>query len=250
MITHRFDLSLFAKNELFKEYLDGLDKFVPEDKTDDFNANILVAYDQTGDIDPDKDYGHGYIIKIDAEKKFNFVETVWYDIKECGTFKLKNGLGEEYYCDWRIIHKNYVFKSDPGPKVTVKTSQKIDTEKKQPKLNLDQSLSNYLIAEELLKKMFLRNPQMTLRVLKKIYFPIMIEGKMLELTESAEELKILKSAFWKVQSKKYRPDLRTDIFAKMRAASEETGASYEKLKTLNATKGGLSKAAKGKFAEK
>jgi hypothetical protein len=136
------------------------------------------------------------------------------------------------------------------PYTEKKPASQSDTKKIKPELNLDQSLQNYLIAEDLLKKMFLRNPQKTLRVLKKMYFPIMIEGKMLELAESAEELKILKSAFWKVQSKKYRPDLRTDIFAKMMAASEETGASYEKLKTLNATKGGLSKAAKGKFAEK
>lgn len=125
-----------------------------------------------------------------------------------------------------------------------------DTKKIKPALNLDQSLQNYLIAEDLLKKMFLRNPQKTLRVLKKIYLPIMIEAKMLELAQSTEDLKILKDAFKKVQSKRYRPDLRTDIFAKMRAASEETGASYDKLKTLNATKGGLSKAAKRKFAEK
>jgi hypothetical protein len=77
----------------------------------------------------------------------------------------------------------------------------------------------------------------------------MIDAKMQELADSAEELKTLKSAFGKVQNKKYRPDLRTEIFVKMKAVSEETGASYDKLKTLNATKGGLSKAAKGKFAE-
>jgi hypothetical protein len=131
-----------------------------------------------------------------------------------------------------------------------KTAPKIDTKKKKLKLNLDQSLENYLEANDMLKKMFLHNPNKTLRVLKKIYFQIMIEGNMIELAESDEELKTLKKAFWKVQSKKYRPDLRTDIFAKMRCACDDTGASYEKLKTLNGAKGGYSKAAKGKFAEK
>jgi hypothetical protein len=151
------------------------------------------------------------------------------------------------------LNNGFSFPYLPGlyaPSEGEKPVKKVATERKKPELNLDQSLQNYLIAEDLLKKMFLRNPQKTLRVLRKIYYPIMIDAKMLELADSAEELKTLKSAFGKVQNKKYRPDLRTEIFTKMRAVSEETGASYDKLKTLNATKGGLSKAAKGKFAEK
>jgi hypothetical protein len=249
MLTHRFDLSLFYKDELYKNYFEELDNFVPEDRTEDFNANYLVVFDETLQIDPNRDHGHGHIVKSDPEKNFDFRDTVWYDIKDCKAYKIKNALGEESICPWIVIHKSKVFKNDPGPKVITQPAKKVATEKKKSELNLDQSLNNYLIAEDLLKKMFLRNPQKTLRVLKKIYYPIMIDAKMQELADSEEELKTLKGAFGKLQSKKYRPDLRTEIFTKMRAVSDETGASFDKLKTLNATKGGLSKAAKGKFAE-
>jgi hypothetical protein len=250
MLTHRFDLSLFYKDELYKNYFEGLDNFVPEDRTEDFNTNYLVVFDETLQIDPNRDHGHGHIVKSDPEKNFDFRDTVWYDIKDCKPYKIKNALGEESICPWIVIHKSKVFKNDPGPKVIAQPAQKVATEKKKAELNLDQSLQNYFDAEDFLKKMFRHNPEKTIRVLTKIYYPIMIEGNMLKLTDNEEELKVLKRAYWKVQSKKYRPDLRTDIYAKMMAVSEETGVSFEKLKALNGAKGGYTKAAKGKFAKK
>jgi len=151
------------------------------------------------------------------------------------------------------LKEGFYFPYMPGlyPAITEKiTALKTDAEKKKPKLNLDSSLENYMAANDILKSMFISNPKKTLRVLKKIYLPIMIEGKMLKLADSEDEFKLLKAAYYKLDNKKYRPDLKTDIFAKMRAACDETGASFEKLKSLNGAKGGLSKAAKGKFIEK
>ena len=86
-----------------------------------------------------------------------------------------------------------------------------------------------MAAIDFLKSMFKANPNKTIRVLKKIYLPIMIEGKMLEMADSEEEIKHLKAAYKKLNNKNYRPDLRTDIFAKMKAACDDTGASFEKI---------------------
>jgi hypothetical protein len=184
MNTHRFDLSLFAANELFAEYYNGLDKFIPDDRTKDFNDNYLVIFDMTGNVDLNKNYCQGHIIKIDAEKTFEHAQTVWYDIKNCRGFKIKGAFETESECPWRIVHKDNVFKTDPGPKVINNAPAKTDIEKKKPRLNLDPSLTNYMAANDFLKNMFISNPKKTLRVLKKIYLPIMIEGMMLKLAEA------------------------------------------------------------------
>jgi hypothetical protein len=250
MNTHRFDLSLFSSDRLRKDYFDGLDKLIPDDRTKDFNDNYLVIFDMTENVDLNKHYCHGELIKTNSDKTFKLEETVWFDINNCRGFKLKDQFGAPYVCPWMVVHKDNIFITDPGPKVIKNAPEKTDIEKKKPKLNLDPSLKNYMAANDFLKSMFTSNPNKTLRVLKKIYLPIMIEGKMLEIADTEEEFKLLKAAYKKLDNKEYRPDLKTDIFAKMRAACEETGASFEKLKALNGAKGGYSKAAKGKFIEK
>ena len=250
MNTHRFDLSLFSSCRLIKEYFDGLDKFIPDDRTKEFNDNYLVIFDMTENVDLNKNYCRGELIKTDSDKTFKLEETVWFDIKNCRGFKLKNSFGTEEICPWRIVHKGNVFKTDPGPKIIENAPVKTDIEKKKPKLNLDPTFENYIIADKMLKTMMRANSNSILKHLKRLYLPVMIEGKMLTLADSEEEFKLLKAAYYKLDNKKYRPDLKTDIFAKMRAACDETGASFEKLKTLNGTRGGLAKAAKWKFIEK
>ena len=93
MNTHRFDLSLFSSDRLRKDYFDGLDKLIPDDQTKDFNDNYLVIFDMTENVDLNKHYCHGELIKTDSEKTFKLEETVWYDINNCNGFKLKDSFG-------------------------------------------------------------------------------------------------------------------------------------------------------------